>query len=67
MEAELMWFKPVLDKEIHKCRELNQPLFTCFVDYINAFDSVEHQQLWTVMRGMGFPKQNRVANRSIIH
>ena len=52
-----MWFKPVLDKEIQKCRELNQPLFTCFVDYINAFDSVEHQQLWTVMRGMGFPKK----------
>ena len=42
---------------IHKCREFNQPLFTCFVDYTKAFDSVEHQQLWTVMREMGFPKR----------
>ena len=42
---------------IQKCRELNQPLFTCFVDYTKAFDSVGHQQLWTVMREIGFPKR----------
>ena len=42
---------------IQKYREFNQPLFTCFVDYTKAFDSVEHQQLWTVMREMGFPKR----------
>ena len=42
---------------IEKCREFNQPLFTCFVDYTKALDSVEHQQLWTVMREMGFPKR----------
>ena len=42
---------------IQKCREFNQPLFTCFVDYTKALDSVEHQQLWTVMRKMGFPKR----------
>ena len=27
------------------------------MDYTKAFDSVEHQQLWTVMREMGFPKR----------
>ena len=72
-----MWFKPVLDKEelhvtiynfmymiIQKCREFNLSLFTCFVDYTQAFDSVEH--LWNVMREMGFLKKNRVANRSIL-
>ena len=32
---------------IQKYREFNQPLFTCFVDYTKAFDSVKHQQLWT--------------------
>ena len=43
---------------IQKCREFNQPLFTCFVDYKKKlFDSVEHQKLWTVMREMGFPKR----------
>ena len=34
-----------------------QPLFTCFVDYTKAFATVEHQQLWSVMREMGFPKR----------
>ena len=66
----VVWFKPVLYKEevptrahifnlrmiIQKCREFNQPLFTCFVDYTKAFDSVEHQQPWTVMKEMEFPK-----------
>ena len=42
---------------IQKCREFNQPLFTCVVDYTKAFDNVEHQHLWTVMREMGFPKR----------
>ena len=27
------------------------------MDYTKAFDSVENQQLWTVMREMGFPKR----------
>ena len=27
------------------------------MDYTNTFDSVEQQQLWTVMREMGFPKR----------
>ena len=27
------------------------------MDYTTAVDSVEHQQLWTVMREMGFPKR----------
>ena len=31
--------------------------FLCFVDYTKAFDSVDHQQLWTVLREMGFPKR----------
>ena len=67
-----MWFKLVLDKEevgptrdhifnlrmiIQKCWEFNHPLFTCFVDYTKVFDSVEHQQLWTVIREMEFPKR----------
>ena len=42
---------------IQKCREFNQPLLTCFVDYTKDFDSVEHQKLWTVMGEMGFPKR----------
>ena len=39
---------------IKKCREFNQPLFTCFVEYTKAFDSVEQQQLWAVIRKWDF-------------
>ena len=42
---------------IQKYPEFSQPLFTCFVDYTKGFDSVGYQQLWTVMREMGFPKR----------
>ena len=41
---------------IQKCRGFNQSLYTLFVDYTKAFDSVEQQQLWNVMRKMRFPK-----------
>ena len=33
--------------------------------YTKAFDSVEHQQLWTVMTEVVFPQKNRVANRTL--
>lgn len=40
---------------IEKHREHNLPLHMCFVDYAKAFDCVSHQQLWIIMRNMGFP------------
>ena len=39
-----------------KCREFNQDMYMCFVDYTKAFDSVKHEQLFTVLKEMGFPE-----------
>ena len=39
---------------MEKTMEFQQPLFLCFIDYTKAFECVQHQKLWTVMRKMGF-------------
>ena len=39
---------------IEKYQEFLQPLFLCFIDYSKAFDCVQHQKLWNIMRKMGF-------------
>ena len=51
---------------IQKCREFNQPLFTCFVDYTKAFDSVRTPTTMGCCEGNGISKTNRVAIRSIM-
>jgi hypothetical protein len=40
---------------IEKCREYNVDLHACFIDYSKAFDCVQHQKLWNIMKIMGFP------------
>ena len=39
---------------IQKCREFNNDLFMCFIDYSKAFDCVSHSHLWTTLIKMGF-------------
>lgn len=38
-----------------KCREFNVDLYACFIDYTKAFDCVQHEKMWNIMKGMGFP------------
>ena len=40
---------------MEKCKAFNVPLYMCFIDYTKAFDCVSHNQLWQIMRQMGFP------------
>ena len=39
---------------VQKCREFNNELYMCFIDYSKAFDCVSHSQLWTTLIKMGF-------------
>ena len=39
---------------IEKAREF-QKNYVCFIDYAKAFDSVDHNKLWKVLKGMGIP------------
>ena len=60
-------FKLVLEKaeetdqiaNIHwimqKAREFQKSIYFCFIDYAKAFDSVDHNKLWKILKEMGIP------------
>ena len=35
---------------IRKAREFQKNIYFCFIDYAKAFDCVDHNQLWKIMR-----------------
>ena len=35
---------------IEKAREFQKNIYFCFVDYTKAFDWVDHNKLWTIMK-----------------
>ena len=40
---------------IEKAREFRKNIYFCFIDYAKAFDCVDHNQLWKILREMGIP------------
>ena len=40
---------------IEKAREFQKNIYFCFIDYAKAFDCVEHNKLWKILREMGIP------------
>ena len=40
---------------IKKAREFQKNIYFCFIDYAKAFDSVDHNKLWKILREMGIP------------
>ena len=40
---------------IEKAREFQKNIQFCFVDYAKAFDCVDHNQLWKILKEMGIP------------
>ena len=57
---------PYLMKDNHKvdvflkgARKILSPLkkkiYFCFIDYAKAFDSVDHNKLWKILKEMGIP------------
>ena len=38
-----------------KARELQKNTYLCFINYAKAFDSVDHNKLWKILKGMGIP------------
>ena len=40
---------------IEKTRELQKNIYFCFIDYAKAFDCVDHNKLWKILREMGMP------------
>ena len=40
---------------IEKARELQKNIYFCFIDYVKAFDCVDHNKLWNILQEMGIP------------
>ena len=41
---------------IEKAREFQEKkVYFCFIDYAKAFDSVDHNKLWKILKEMGMP------------
>ena len=40
---------------MEKAREFQKNIYFCFIDYAKAFDSVDHNQLWKILKEMGIP------------
>ena len=38
---------------IKKAREFQKNIYICFIDYSKAFDCVDHNKLWTILKEMG--------------
>ena len=38
---------------IEKAREFQKNIYFCFFDYAKAFDCVDHNQLWKILKEMG--------------
>ena len=46
--ANISWF-------IEKARELQKNIYFFFIDYAKAFDCVDHNKLWKILKDMGIP------------
>ena len=40
---------------IEKAREFQKNIYFCFIDYAKAFDYVNHNKLWKILKEMGIP------------
>ena len=40
---------------IEKVRELQKNVYFCFIEYAKAFDCVNHNKLWKMLKEMGLP------------
>ena len=46
--ANILWI-------IEKAREFQKNIYFCFIDYAKAFDCVDHNKLWKILKEMGIP------------
>ena len=42
---------------LEKAREFQKNIYFCFLDYAKAFDCLDHNKLWKILKEMGIPDQ----------
>ena len=50
---------------IEKAREFQKNIYFCFLDYAKAFDCVDNNKLWKILRGMGIPDHHTCLLRNM--
>ena len=50
---------------IEKAREFQKNIYFCFIDYVKAFDCVDHNKLWKILKEMGIPDHLTYLLRSL--
>ena len=40
---------------VTKARQFQKNIYFCFIDYAKAFDCVDHNKLWKILKEMGIP------------
>ena len=40
---------------MEKAREFQKNIYVCFIDYVKAFDSVDHNKRWKILQDIGIP------------
>ena len=40
---------------MEKAREFQKTIYFCFIEYFKAFDCVDHNKLWKILKEMGIP------------
>ena len=48
MIANIRWI-------IEKAREFQKNIYFCCIDYVKAFDCVDHNKLWKILKEKGIP------------
>ena len=50
---------------IEKARQFQKNIYFCFIDYAKAFDCVDHNRLWKILKVMGIPDHLTCLLRSL--
>ena len=53
LEADALTSEPPYLLDLQKSREFQKNICFCFTDYATAFDCVDHNKLWKILREMG--------------
>ena len=50
--ANICW---IIKKKKQKTREFQKNVYFCFIDSAKAFDCVDHNKLWKILKELGIP------------
>ena len=51
---------------MEKAREFQKNIYFCFIDYAKAFDCVDHNKLWKILKEMGIPDHRTCLLRNLV-